>query len=89
MVFPVVIQMNLDIEVMIDVWFISGRSKVMVENSFQSFLEGTEFSHGLWMMHARPDVFFIDVVLAVFSDGLVLPAELKSIVCEEVVVPDP
>jgi hypothetical protein len=76
--------MNVDIDVMIDVRFISGCSKVMVEKSFQSFLECTEFPHGLWMMHARPDVFFIDVVLAVFSDGLILPAELGSIVYAKV-----
>ena len=60
----------------------------MVEKTFQSFLECTEFSHRLGMMYACPDVFFIDVVLAVFSDGLVLPAELRSVVCEEVVVSD-
>ena len=80
--------MNVDIDVMIDVRFISGYPKVMVEKSFQSFLEGAEFPHGLWMMYACPDVLFIDMILAVFSDGLVPPAELGSIVCEEVVVPD-
>jgi len=56
----------------------------MIEKSFQSLLEGAEFSHGLWMMHARRDVFFNDVGLAVFSDGLVLPVELLSVVCEKV-----
>lgn len=40
------------------------------------------------MMNACPDVLFIDMILTVFSDGPVLSAELRSIVCEEVVVPD-
>ena len=88
MVFPVVIPMNVDIDVMIDVRFISGCSKIMVEKSFQSFLEGAEFPHGLWMMYACPDVFFSDMALAIFSDDLILPAELRSIVGEKVVVPD-
>src|SRR5512136_350498 len=88
MVFPVVIPMNVDIDVMIDVRFISGSFKIMIEKSFQSFLEGAEFSHGLWMMYACPDVPFIDMGLAIFSDCLILPAELRSVVCEEVVVPD-
>ena len=39
-------------------------------------------------MYTCPDVFFINVGLAVFSDGLVPPAELRSIVGEKVVVPD-
>jgi hypothetical protein len=60
----------------------------MMEKSFQSFLEGAEFPHGLWMMYACPNVLFIDMVLAVFSDGLVLSTELGSIVGEEVIVPD-
>jgi hypothetical protein len=84
MIFPVVIPMNIDIDVMIDVRFISGCPKDIVEKSIQSFLESAEFSHGLWMMHARRDVFFNDVGLAVFSDGLVLPVELGSVVCEKV-----
>jgi hypothetical protein len=84
MVFPVVILMNVDIEVMIDVRFISGCSKVMAEKSFQSFLEIVEFFHGLWMMYARRDVFFIGVSLAVFSEGIILPAELGSIAYEKV-----
>lgn len=84
MVFPVVILMNVDIVAMIIVRFISGCPKAMVEKSFQSFLEGAEFPHRLWMMHARPDVFFIDVSLAVFSEGIILPAELGSTVYEKV-----
>jgi len=61
---------------------------VVVQESFQSFLEGAEFPHRLRMVDAGPDVLFVDVILAVFSDGLVLPGELRPVVSQQVVVPD-
>ena len=51
-----------------------------MQESFQAFLEGAEFPHGLRMVNAGPDVFLVDVVLAIFSDGMVLLFELRPVV---------
>ena len=87
MVFPVVIPVNIDIDQSVDVILFSCSSKVVMQESFQAFLEGAEFPHGLRMMDAGPDVFLVDVVLAVFSNGLVLPGELCPVIGQQIVVP--
>jgi len=60
----------------------------MMQESFQSFLESTEFSHSLRMMNTRPNMFFIDVFLTVFTDNFVFSAKLRSVICKEIIISD-
>lgn len=88
MIFPIVVPMNVDVDVLVDLSVVLRDADFVTEKSFQSFLERAEFSQCLRMVDTGPNVFFIDMLLAVFTNNFVLSVELGSVVGQEIVVSD-